>query len=216
MMFISGWDKQETHAKLLCSLWPVARVSFFTERIQYQAIWMRMNNSVICILSTLRARVVLFCSPVIQLQSSTHITRGFYWSAVQSWQGTHMQHLLFIPMIRKGSVFSWTEDDLFFDCWKCVSSLTQQNRTKKKAQELESLEISTFSRNSKPLDLHITGDIKEKKTLQSQKKTLTRFICRLQKRNEQAEINRSVRKEFEKINAISVLSTHTWICLSTY
>lgn len=78
-----------------------------------------------------------------------------------------MQQLLFIAMIRKGSIFSWTADGLFFDCWKFVSSLTQQ----KKAQELESLEINTFSRNSKPLDLHITGDRKEKKSLQSQKNT---------------------------------------------
>lgn len=52
-----------------------------------------------------------------------------------------------------------------------AGNLSLLSPNKKKAQELESLEINTFSRNSKPLDLHITGDRKEKKSLQSQKNT---------------------------------------------
>lgn len=51
-------------------------------------------------------------------------------------------------------------------------SLLSLNKTnKKKAQELESLEINTFSRNSKPLDLHITGDIKENAAKPKKKNT---------------------------------------------
>lgn len=47
---------------MLCSQWPVARVSFFTEGTQYQAIWLRMNKNVICVRFTSRARAVLFSS----------------------------------------------------------------------------------------------------------------------------------------------------------
>lgn len=53
---------------MLCSQWPVARVSFFTEGTQYQAIWLRMNKNVICVRSTSRARAVLFSSCVIKFQ----------------------------------------------------------------------------------------------------------------------------------------------------
>ena len=69
----------------------------------------------------------------------------------------------------------------------------------KKAQELDNATAwkrNMLSRNSKPSDLHIAGDTKGKmieKRLQSQK----RFICHLQKRKEQTEINTCVRRQEE-------------------
>ena len=134
VMLSSGWDKQESHAKLFCSQWPVARVSFFTERTQYQAIWLRMNKNVICVRSTSRARAVLFsCVQYNSNWSNRHIKRcfsGTYWSVFQPSQGTHTKLSHFIAVIKKGSFLSWAGDGLFFADWKFVSSFTQQKSTR--------------------------------------------------------------------------------------
>lgn len=141
VMLSSGWDKQETHAKLFCSQWPVARVSFFTERTQYQAIWLRMNKNVICAHSSLRACVVLFCSPAIRFQliQQTQHQRLLGDLSVIPSNSARNSHQILTAEIKKFVVF-FLPPPFFFYKLGLVYFLTTRNLSllspSKRAQEL--------------------------------------------------------------------------------